>query len=63
MTFNNCSLCERLKVREDYFIYCEAFPEGIPNEMLYLSDMKRTKKPCANGVLFKSKIDQYIKKE
>lgn len=57
MTFNNCSLCKRLKVSKDGLIYCEAFPEGIPKEMLELSDMERTKKPCANGVSFESKID------
>ena len=58
MTFNNCSLCKRMKVTEEGLIFCEAFPEGIPNKMLDLSDMERTKEPCANGVRFESKIEQ-----
>ena len=56
MTFNNCTLCQHLKVTDKGFIYCKAYPKGVPQEVLDICDEDRMKEECANGVKFKSKI-------
>ena len=61
MTFNNCSLCQHLKVTLDGFISCSAYPDGIPGEVLTICDEEKKKKECANGVKFTEKTMDFIK--
>ncbi len=67
-----CSLCEHKGqyIPETGTILCDAFPEGIPDDLLNIPVLdKNLEEICNNGIRFKAKFDdgqnlyeEYVKK-
>lgn len=49
ITFPKCAMCSRYRLSDDGKETCEAFPDGIPEDVLW----EDTSAECNNGIKFK----------
>lgn len=59
-SINSCAYCIHLKEKkkDGWKTCCDAFPDGIPHNLLFEKDNVTTLKECANGIKYKPNVEK-----